>query len=177
MAARNLIPCGKVVKPHGLGGELCIIWYADSPLILNELTTVYLQLPGATPKVFTILAWRMHKKMVLLLLNRVAGRDLAEKWRGAELLVDARDLPRKDEDEVYLYELLDCRVYLKDDVFLGVIRGFLREKGSEIWRIMTPEDREVLFPAHDDFILELDPHRKRAVIDPPEGLLDLYLQD
>ena len=177
MTAMDLIPCGKVVKPHGLKGELCIAWHAGSPLILDQLARLYLRLPGSRARLFRPLAWREHQKMVLVMLERISGRDQAEKWRGAEILVSAKDLPPAEDDEVYLYQLMDCRVFLQDSSYLGVLRGFVSQKGGEVWRIITPLGREVLFPAQDHFILKLDPANKEVIIDPPEGLLEIYLQD
>ncbi len=175
MAAKDLLTCGKVVKPHGLKGELCIIWHADSPLLLQETGKIYLRMPAERPRAFRPEALREHRNRLLLQLEQITGRDEAEKWRGAEILVDARELPREDEDEVYLYELLGCRVYLDSGKYLGLLQGFVPQKNGEIWQIVDEKGTEILFPAEDDFIVHLDPGAKKAVISPPEGLLDLYL--
>ena len=114
MAAKDLLTCGKVVKPHGLKGEICIIWYADSPLLLQESEKIYLRMPGKRPRAFRLQDLREHRKRLLIQLEQINGRDEAEKWRGAEILCDAGDLPREDDSEVYLYEILGCRVYLED---------------------------------------------------------------
>lgn len=175
MAAKDLLTCGKVVKPHGLKGELCIIWYADSPLLLQESDKIYLRMPGKRPRAFQPEALREHRKRLLLQLEQITGRDQAEKWRGAEILADARDLPRADEDEVYLHELPGCRVYLESGEYLGMLQGFVPRKSGEVWQIVDEKGREILFPAEDEFIVHLDPGEKKAVIAPPEGLLELYL--
>ncbi|WP_291322487.1 ribosome maturation factor RimM [Desulfonatronospira sp.] len=175
MAARNLFVCGKVVKPHGLKGELCIIWYADSPLLLQGPDKIFLRLPGKRPVPFRTVGLREHQKRLLLQLDNVSGRDQAEEWRDAEILVDARILPPADEEEIYLHQLLDCRVYLKSGAYIGLVQGFFPQKEGEVWQIVSEHGREVLFPAEDDFILELDPENRKIVIDPPEGLLDIYL--
>ncbi len=175
MAAKDLLTCGKVVKPHGLKGELCIIWYADSPLLLQESDKIYLRMPGKRPRAFQPEALREHRKRLLLQLEQITGRDQAEKWRGAEILVHARDLPREEGDEVYLHELLGCRIYLESGEYLGMLQGFVPQKNGEVWQIVDEKGREFLFPAEDDFIVHLDPGEKKAVISPPKGLLELYL--
>jgi 16S rRNA processing protein RimM len=48
--------------------------------------------------------------------------------------------------------------------------------GQEIWTILTPEGREILFPAAPDFVLEINPEAGLARIAPPPGLLALYLE-
>jgi 16S rRNA processing protein RimM len=175
MASKNLVSCGKVLKPHGLKGELCIALYADSPFFLDSLGRLYLQKEGQKPRPFRLLSWRPHQNKVLVFFENIIGRDQAEEWRGAEVLVREKDLPPKDEGEVYLYELLDCRVYLPDGGFLGVLKDVQVHSGSEVWVIITDNEEEVLFPANEEFVEDVDLTQKRIVINPPEGLLDIYL--
>ena len=42
---------------------------------------------------------------------------------------------------------------------------------------MTDDDKEVLFPARPEFIAGFDLEIPAVVIDPPEGLLDIYLAE
>ena len=174
MVLQNLIHCGRVLKPHGLRGEICTLWFADSPLLLSNLPRLYLKLSGSSPKAFNILSWRRHRERYLVFLDGIAGRDQAEKWQGAEIHVSPKYLPEPGEDETYLFELLESRVYLAGDVHLGRLEEIFDHKGSEVWRIMTPDDREVLFPVNEQFILNIDTDNKKIVIDPPEGLLEIY---
>ncbi|EFI34003.1 16S rRNA processing protein RimM [Desulfonatronospira thiodismutans ASO3-1] len=175
MSAKDLLTCGKVVKPHGLKGEICIIWYADSPLLLKKAEKIYLRMPGKRPRAFTPESSREHGSRLLLQLEQITGRDQAEKWRGAEILADSKDLPRDDDNEIYLHELLGCSVFLDSGEYLGVLQGFVPRKNGEVWEIVDEKGREILFPAEDEFIVHLDPEAKKAVISPPGGLLELYL--
>jgi 16S rRNA processing protein RimM len=175
MASKNLVSCGKVLKPHGLKGELCIALYADSPFFLDSIERLYLQKEGQRPKPFRLLSRRPHQNKILVFFENIIGRDQAEEWRGAEVLVRERDLPPKEEGDVYLYELLDSRVYLSDGAYLGILQDVQFHNGSEIWVIMTDNEEEVLFPANEEFVEDVDLTQKRIVISPPEGLLDIYL--
>ena len=174
MVPQNLIHCGRVLKPHGLKGELCTLWFADSPLLLSNLPRLYLKQAGSAPWRFKIASWRKHHGRYLVFLDMISGRDQAEKWSGAEILVDRKYIPEPEDGAAYVFELLESRVFLASGVFLGRIEEIFDNKGSEVWRIMTPEGQEVLFPAHDEFILEVDTDGRKVVIDPPEGLLEIY---
>ena len=74
----ELVPLGRVLKPHGLKGEFCVEIYADSPFILEGLNRLYLQLPGKKPRATALLSWRVHQGRALLLVERSTGRDQAE---------------------------------------------------------------------------------------------------
>ncbi len=174
MAFQNLIHCGRVLKPHGLKGELCTLWFADSPLLLTGLPRLYLKLSGSVPKAFDIMSWRKHQGKYLVCLDRITGRDLAEQWQGSEILVSRKYIPEPGEDETYIFELLSSRVFLAGDIYLGRLEEVFDNKGSEVWRIMTPDGQEVLFPVNEQFISSIDTDNKKIVIDPPEGLLEIY---
>ena len=87
------------------------------------------------------------------------------------------DLPEPDDDEMYLEDLLGCDVVLPDGARIGRLDHFEYPAGLEMWVIMTDDDKEVLFPARPEFIAGFDPEAPAVVIDPPEGLLDIYLAD
>ncbi len=174
MALQNLIHCGRVLKPHGLKGELCTIWFTDSPLLLSGLPRLYLRLAGSRPKAFNVLSWREHGGKYLVFLDSISGRDLAEKWQGAEILVSSRHVPKLESHQSYFFQLISSRVFLTGDVYLGVLENIFDYKGNEVWRILTSQGAEVLFPVHQGFIQSVDTDNRIIVIEPPDGLLEIY---
>lgn len=176
MSSQPLIPVGKVIKPHGLAGEFSIVLHVDSPDFFDHVSRLYLRPdPQARPRQVRVQSWRMHNSRVLLKLDQVEGRDAVDLLRGAELLVRETDLPPRKEGEIYLRELIGAQVFLPSGPLLGRIQAVSDAGGQELWTIRTEDGREVLFPAHDDLILEVDLSQHLVRIDPPPGLLDLYL--
>ncbi|WP_045211947.1 ribosome maturation factor RimM [Desulfonatronovibrio magnus] len=174
MALKDLIVCGKVVKPHGLKGEIQTLWFGNSPLLLDKVPGIYLRKTGARPVQFKVSSWRRHQSRILLILDRLSGRDVAESWRGADILIDPIHLPEPDNEELYVYQLTGCSVWLPEEKYIGVLEEVMDNKGSEVWRITTADHLEVLFPAHDQFIVSIDTHKRKIIIKPPEGLLEIY---
>lgn len=175
MPAKDWVVVGVVAKPHGITGELSVACHAESPAIFGRVASVGVRPPGGQAVARRVLSWRAHQERVLLRLEGVPDRTQAEGLRRAEVLVRTSDLPRPGRDEVYLHELEGCRALLADGSEVGVVQGFLDVPGQEIWVIKAPGGAEVLFPAAPGFVLRKDPVRGEVVIDPPEGLLDLYL--
>ncbi len=170
----RLVELGRVQKPHGLKGELCIELYADSPFLFEGIKRVYLQLPGKKPKPCELLEWRPHQGRALILVDRCQGRDQAEAWRGAEVLARERDLPEPDEDEVSPEELIGLPVVHANGTRVGTLADIQDVAGQELWFIHDDEGREILLPAVEEFVLDIDLDEGVIVIDPPEGLLELY---
>lgn len=176
MPGRNLIVVGEVAKPHGLGGEFSLVLHVDSPVFFDHVSRVYLRRDAhGKPRRARVRSWREHNARILLSLEEVRGRDEAEHLRGAELLVSAEEMPPRQDGVILQRELIGVTVVLPDGGFLGRIQTVTDAGGQEVWSIKTNDDTEVLFPAHDRFILQVDLGRGVIRIDPPPGLLDLYL--
>ncbi|WP_319541795.1 ribosome maturation factor RimM [uncultured Pseudodesulfovibrio sp.] len=174
-SAKGFIPVGGVVKPHGIRGEFCIKSYADSPTIFGVVDALYLQNGDTPPKPITVDSWREHKGLVLLTAKGVTDRDQADALRGRTVLVREEDLPELGDDEHYLYQMVGCRVVLTDGSEVGVLEGFYETSEQDTWVIVNEAGTEILLPAVPEFVLDIDLDDEVISIDPPEGLLDLYL--
>lgn len=172
----RLVEVGRVQKPHGLRGELCIEPYADSPFIFEGLTRVYLRLPGKKPKPCVLEGWRAHQGRALITVDRSQGRDQAEAWRGADVLARERDLPPLDEDEFRPDDLLGLPVMHVNGSRIGVLEDIRDVAGQVLWFIHDEAGNEIMLPAVDEFIRDIDLEAGVILVDPPDGLLELYQQ-
>jgi len=169
----GFIPVGGVVKAHGIRGEFGIKSYADSPTLFDDVT--FLSAPKGRPKPLEVSSWREHKDLVLMTSPQITDRDQAEALRGREILVREADLPEPDEGEHYLYQMIGCRVVLEDGAEVGELKGFYETGEQDTWVIENGAGTEILLPAVPEFVLDIDLDAETIVIEPPEGLLDLYL--
>lgn len=165
---------GVFSRPHGIKGEVCVDWYADSPSALHG--RIFLQSGKEPPRVARVSMVREHQGRPLLQLEGVVDRAGAERLRGMKILVLQEDLPELDENEVYLHQLIGLTVVLDaDDSVLGVLDHVEFPAGKELWVIVTQDGTEVLFPAAEEFINSFDLENREVFITPPPGLLDIYL--
>lgn len=159
--------------------------HADSPLLFAPGATLFLeaqgQRPGAgRPRPYVIAAARENNGRLLLRLVGVDDRTAAEALRGAVAYASEADLPPPDEGEEYLHRLMGAQVFLPDGANVGVFEAILDTPGQLTFVIRAPGragGAEILFPAVPEFLLELDAEAGRMVIDPPPGLLELYLDE
>ncbi len=193
-----LIRLGWVTKAHGIKGEVSLEYQADSLRLLRptvflhmapgqeRLTAAARAAEGFKPDIsrgrlteYKVLAARRHQGHPLLLLEGITDRDAAELLRGHSILVPENRLPKPEEGEVYLYQLPGFTVlHTQEDgseTPLGTINNVDLGSGHEVWSIITPDKKEILFPAHPSFVLELNAETRIARITPPPGLLDIYL--
>jgi 16S rRNA processing protein RimM len=176
-----MIRLGYIRKAHGIRGELCLAFEAEDLQLLRG--TVWLAPPeddSSPPVAFLGQKARRHHGEVLLTLQGVDSRDKAEALRRHYLLIPKAGLPPPAEGEAYLFSLPGLRVLSRDEDGaereIGRIASADTPAGQEIWTILTPEGREILFPAAPDFVLEINIQAGLARIAPPPGLLALYLE-
>ena len=170
----SFITIGRIIKPHGIRGEVCVDFYADSPSILAD--KVWLKQSSTPPRPVGIIAARFHHDRLLLTLENSPDRNAAENLRGAEVLIPPERLPELEEGEIYLADLPGFAVILDETgETVGAIADVNLSSGQEIWRIVTPDHKEILFPAVPEFVVELSAQTRTARIAPPPGLLEIYL--
>ncbi|MCF8104620.1 MAG: ribosome maturation factor RimM [Desulfohalobiaceae bacterium] len=174
MDKSNFVIVGAVSKPHGLKGEICVKSYTDSPFLFQELKRIYLRLPDRFPKRYTVESVRFNRDRPLLSLQEIRGRDQARDLAGAEVLIRRKDLPEQDANEVMIADLVGLEVFRPDGRSLGSIQEVQVHSGQEIWVISGAKGEEILLPAVDQFVLEIDVRAGRAVVEPPPGLIELY---
>jgi 16S rRNA processing protein RimM len=143
--------------------------------------TVYVAPPqgGSPPAAHGVERTRVGRGGLFLTLRGVDSRDKAEALRRHRVLIPRSLLPPPAPGEVYLFSLPGLRVLVRDEegaeADIGRIASADTPAGQEIWTILTPEGKEILFPAAPDFVLDIDPEAGLVRIAPPPGLLALYL--
>lgn len=175
----DFIEVGRITKAHGIRGEICIDYNADSPDLLWD--AVYLAPNTETPpKAYKLKKLRLHQGRPLLTLEGVPDRTAAELLRGQGVFIPAARLPELAPDEVYLRDLPGLKVFTRGEdgsaAPLGVLSRVDMQAGQELWTITTPDGQEALFPATEEFVEAIDIEAGSVVINPPPGLLELYLK-
>lgn len=166
---------GKVVKSHGVRGEVVVEVRTDSPeLRFAPGAALGVQRRGTSaPATLTVAAARQHAGRLLVVFQEVAGREAAEQLRGSLLTVGSDELePNADPDEFHDHELEGLRVVLVSGEEVGVVREVLHTPAGELLSVGTPQDEEKLVPFVSEIVPEVDLGQGRVVLDPPEGLLE-----
>jgi len=169
-----LITAGKIIKPHGIRGEVSVESYLDSPSLFCG--SVFVQRGKKEPVAYTATSQRTHQDRVLIQFKEVQDRNLAEELRNSLILIPKQKLAEPEPGEVYVHDLIGLEVFDAESFeHIGIISEISLNAGQEIWFIETPDGKEILFPAAPEFVEDIDLEAGKCVIRPPEGLLDIYL--
>ncbi len=176
----HMVTLGYISKAHGIKGELSVVLFAESLSVLSGELILEKNENPTTRKRVKVAAVRKHHGGAILLLEQVKDRNAAELLKGYSIMVERNELPELDEEEIYQADILGLKVFVLQPnnappLFLGTITSIDAPAGQELWTITTENEKEVLLPAVPEFVLDINLDDEQVLIDPPTGLLDLFL--
>jgi 16S rRNA processing protein RimM len=166
---------GRVVRAHGVTGELVVEVRTDDPDTRFAPGTTLRAKPsrGGPERDYVVDSAREHSGRLLVRLDGVADRTAADAMRGTLFLVDSADLPPIEEpDEFYDHQLEGLQVVTTIGTPVGSVAEVLHTAAGELLSVRT-EDGEVLVPFVSAIVTAVSLTDQTIEIDPPEGLLEL----
>jgi len=167
---------GRVVRAHGVTGELVVDVRTDDPEGRFHAGASLRGRParGGAERRYVIDSVRPHGGRLLVRLDGIADRNSADAVRGIVFLVDSSELPPiEDPDEFYDHQLEGLTVRTVDGDEIGVVAEVLHTAAGELLSVKTPTGAEVLVPFVSAMVPRVSLADGLVEIDPPEGLLDL----
>ena len=159
---KEYVEAGRIVNTHGVGGEVKIEVWLDSPEYFRSFKRLYLY--GKEKK---IVSARVHKNFVIARLDGVEDLNAAMALKGKTVEILRADAHLK-EGEFFVQDILGFRV--------------VDERGTEIGRLVDAEEtpasmiyvvkgeKEHLIPAVREFILGIDARREEIRVHLIEGM-------
>lgn len=144
---------GRLRRPHGVRGEIVMELLTEFPERVRLGKTVYV---GETHLPLRIRSRRNHATGLLLAFqDRITPESLAE-LRNQLVFIRAEDLPPLPDGGYYHHQLIGLHVLSEAGDFLGVITEILETGSNDVLVIRPPVGQEILLPATDETILEVD---------------------
>jgi 16S rRNA processing protein RimM len=165
---------GRVVKAHGIAGEVVVEVRTDDPDTRFAPGTVLRgRAKNGPERDYVVESARAHGGRLLVRLDGVADRNAAESMRGTLFVVDSADLPPiADPDEFYDHQLEGLRVVTTSGAAVGSVAEVLHTAAGELLAVRT-EEGEVLVPFVSAIVTSVSLADQTIEIDPPDGLLEL----
>ena len=155
---RSLLEVGRIVKAHGIRGEVAVRLTADIPERV---------VPGSvfqtTRGPLTVERSKPFQQGYIIAFAGVHDRNEAELLRG--LILKGEPLDLDDDDVIWIDDLFNALVVSTD----GIERGRVVEVEENPASDLLVLDSGVLIPL--TFVVEVAPN-ERIVVDAPEGLFE-----
>ncbi len=165
------LPVGKIVGTHGIKGHLKVVSHADSIEVFAPGKELVLSRKGECCGKFCVVSARPHKRVILLALDGIASIEAAAQWIGCQLCVDEASLPQLEEGSYYSYQIVGLEVFTLDNRRLGRVKAIFPTGSNDVY-VVQDGKKEVLIPAIDSVVVDIDLKHKTLKVDLPEGLED-----
>ncbi|MCB0046140.1 MAG: ribosome maturation factor RimM [Caldilineaceae bacterium] len=164
---------GKIVAPHGLGGELRVELHTDFPERFEPGMTFFV---GEEPAPMVLATARPHKGHLLIRFEDVYNRDAAEALRQAWIFVPEDEAVELEEDAYFVHDLVGLTVVTDGGETLGELRDVLFTGANEVY-ILEPapgvnNGKEILLPAIAQVVRAIDLEAGVITVTLMDGLLE-----
>jgi 16S rRNA processing protein RimM len=165
MPEPHYLAVGRILRPHGVRGELRVEVITGSPERLNQHAYFFLASPDHPEAVrrYPVEKMRWHRERLLLKLGGCDDRNGADELRGMLVQIPIEEAVPLEEGEYYHFQLLGVRVETEDGEWLGQVVKVLETGAHDVY-VVRGSRGEVLLPAVDELVLELDLESKRMVV-------------
>ncbi len=169
---------GLITSCHGINGQVRVKSLSDFEERFLKPGLRWLQKENETPsKIVLISGFRNPGKDTFVLrFKGVNTRNNAEKLKNYKILVKASKLPKLNEEEFHLLELINLQVKILENEelkIIGKIIGLQNEKNNLLVIELFEDQKEVLVPFVNEIVPLIDIKNNFVVIKPPKGLLEL----
>jgi len=151
-----------VVRPHGVRGGVKLLPLTDSVERFRGLREAFLEERGAYRPV-RLSSVAVQPDSVTLHIEGADTREQAEALRGAYLCVDRAHAVKLPPDTYFVADLIGCEVTDTAGRSYGRITDVLETGANDVYVIEG--ESEVLVPALKRVLREVDPERKRVVLE------------
>ncbi|MEE9253116.1 MAG: ribosome maturation factor RimM [Thermodesulfobacteriota bacterium] len=172
MEVPEYLEYGKVLRAHGLHGELRIIPFSRDTSNLPYIDKLYIKtITKEEKREYRITGKTILPDSAIIKLEGVDTKQDAERLRGSIIYVEISQLEETEEDEYYWFQLKGLRVFDEGDRYLGSVDNLI-DGSSHTLLVVKNGDKEFLVPMVETIVKDINTDAERIIIDPPEGLLD-----
>ena len=165
----DLIEIGKAVKSKGLRGCIKAASFCESPELLISLEKVFLGREIRHVAPFIIKKIVSRGNFFLLNLDGVENREASDALIGCYIFTPSRALKKLPKGEYYWHDIIGLEVVTDSGLSLGRIETIVPTGSNDVY-VCTGGEREVLLPAIDEVIKEIDVEKGTMVVTLIEGL-------
>ena len=167
-----MVLVGVVARTHGNRGQVIVNSETDFPEErFKPGATLFARRADGPIETLTLTSVRFQQGRPILGIDGIGSIDDAERLAGAELKVPESEQTALPAGSYYYHQLIGCEVVTAAGEAIGKVSKVEGTGGASRLVVRGPR-QEVLIPLAEE-ICTVDVDRKRIVVTPPQGLLEL----
>jgi len=162
---------GRILKPHGVKGDVRVFPETDDPSRFKRLDKVCVRFEDSREALdLGIAGVRPAQQFVLIKFEGIDSMDAAERLRGGLIsIADEQALPL-EADEYYVRDLYDMPVVTEAGEYLGVIADVLETGAHDVYVVRQENGNDILIPAVKQYIISVDVKARVMKVQLAEGM-------
>lgn len=167
----QLVPVGRITKPHGLKGELKFVPFLVDDEILTCLNQIYLETSRGSPTQWQVESLRGSGAKLILKLKGCNSIEDAEDLAGQTLSAPREEFAELPEGEYYRFDILGLDVFDEKGLGYGKVTDVIVTGSNDVY-IVSDGKKEILLPMIDEVIKKIDLKERKLIFHIIEGLLE-----
>jgi len=161
------VAVGRANAPWGVGGFVKVTPLTANPERLVAGAVVFVD--GIERRIVDV---RRPSGYPVVRFEGISNREGAESLRDALIEIDEADLPALPEGEYYVHDLIGLHVVTTTGEAVGTLEEVLQTGSNDVYLVKRPGQKDVLIPAIDGVIIEIDLTAGTLSVEPVPGLFD-----
>jgi 16S rRNA processing protein RimM len=167
---------GKIVRKHSFKGEVVAKLDTDEPELYKNLESVFVALGNNLVPFFIEQSLLQKGNQLRIQFEDIESEEDADAIMKSELYLPLEFLPKLTGNKFYFHEIINFDIEDVHHGYVGVITGINDSSAQPLFEI-NANGIEIFIPMIDDFIKKVDRENKKIIVEAPEGLIDLYLNN
>lgn len=172
MTQQDEVVVGIIGRPWGTRGQFIVDPRGNHPDLLVSHGPLRVRRKDGALTEHTILGSHFAGGRLVVSVDGVDTPEAAERWRGAEVVVEASALAPAPDGAYYPHELAGLTATRSSGEPIGIVERVLDSAGGADLLEVRAGGRTILIPFAAS-ICSVDRNARTIIVDPPEGLLDL----
>ena len=169
---------GLITSPQGINGKIKVKSLSDFEERFTDPGKRWIQKENETPRELELTHGfkKPGKELFIITFKGINDRNQAENLKGYKILVKVDAIPKLNQGEFHLTELVNLKVkILENNQFctIGKVINLVNEKNNLLVIKLMKNNKELLIPFVKEIVPVVDIKKKYIVLTPPSGLLEL----
>jgi len=174
----DLFYFGIVKRTKGLKGHLFCLAEIDNLDMLQSIQHLFVANKNKNFIPYSVESIQLsNQKHFTVKLVGISDIEKAKMLNGSELYLPLELLPKNTSNLPYHHEIIGFDVEDKQKGKIGKLVDIIDKTAQAILVIVTEDNKEIFIPFVEDFIIEINKKRKYILLNTPEGLIDIYLEE
>ena len=171
MTYRYQILLGRISRINGYDGSVSVKLEKSFLDKIPEMESVFIEINRKPVPFFISLSEYSGGDMLKLKFEGYESYEKVSEFTGCRVYLTT--ISEETQSAEKSENILGFRVFHQNKNLIGTVREIVQNPGQDLLKIISPENKEILIPFHEDFITSLNTKKKTIRVELPEGLTDI----